>query len=100
MRDRAQREQPRTQEVIYLSYRPVAGEAGSERLYDYSAERIEARWQSGMADMPKRSIDTTRCHRRRIPSAYTSSGRQLRRMAFGLVAIRIRCGSPLHVAET
>jgi NTE family protein len=39
------------QNIIYLSYRPRPEEAGSERLYDFSSDTIDARWQSGASDM-------------------------------------------------
>ena len=37
--------------VYYLSYRPDSSEAGSERMYDYSARTIASRWHAGEADL-------------------------------------------------
>ncbi len=53
MRDRMQAERLSGQDIIYMSYQPRRGEAGSERLYDYSSDTIELRWQSGASDMAR-----------------------------------------------
>jgi NTE family protein len=53
IRDRMQAERLSAQHIICMSYRPRGGEAGSERLYDYSSDTIELRWQSGASDMAK-----------------------------------------------
>lgn len=37
--------------VLYLSYRPVADEADSEKQYDFSAATIGDRWRTGALDM-------------------------------------------------
>ncbi len=37
--------------VLYLSYRPTADEAASEKQYDFSLATIEQRWRSGALDM-------------------------------------------------
>jgi len=39
------------QKIFYLSYRPDRSDAISDKMYDYSARTIDARWQAGAADM-------------------------------------------------
>jgi NTE family protein len=51
MDDRQKAGRSSKQNIIYLSYRPRPGEAGSERVYDFSSDTIDARWQSGTSDM-------------------------------------------------
>ena len=51
IRDRLKCGRSSKQNIIYMSYRPRPEEAGSERLYDFSSDTIDARWQSGASDM-------------------------------------------------
>jgi len=51
MEDRLKTDRSSKQNIIYLSYRSRPGEAGSERVYDFSSDTIDARWQSGASDM-------------------------------------------------
>ena len=44
-------DKPPSVSIYYLSYRPEASEAGSERTFDYSAGMIARRWQAGKDDM-------------------------------------------------
>jgi NTE family protein len=37
--------------IFYMSYRPLAGEAGPEKQYDFSERTLRARWRAGALDM-------------------------------------------------